>query len=82
MEAMMRKLLIIAIVVLALVAGTSADIQAKADEHAPCIGQNASTFTPALRGDFGQQVIKPEATSGETGEVASGAARRQTDCTP
>jgi hypothetical protein len=78
----MRKLLILAVVVMAMAAGTSADIQAKANDQAPCIGENASTFAPALRGDFGQNVIKPEATSGQTGEVASGAARRQTDCTP
>jgi len=78
----MRKLLIFAAVVLTLAAGTSPDTQAKANDHAPCIGENASTFAPALRGAFGQQVIKPEATAGDTGEVASGAARRQTDCTP
>jgi hypothetical protein len=65
-----------------MAAGTNADTQAKANDHAPCIGENASTFAPALRGEFGQTVIKPEATSGRTGEVASGAARRQTNCTP
>jgi len=77
----MRKLLIVVMAV-AMTLGVTSEVRAKANDQAPCIGENASTFAPALRGDFGQNVIKPEATAGQTGEVASGAARRQTDCTP
>jgi hypothetical protein len=37
-------------------------------DAAPCIGENASTFAPGA--GFGQNVIKPEAPAGNTGETA------------
>jgi hypothetical protein len=75
MEATMRRLLLVAAMVVTVVIGMTTETQAKANDAAPCIGENASTFAPALRGDFGQGIVAPEAQAGLTGETASTNAR-------
>ena len=74
----MRKRLIVVMAV-AMTLGVTGEVRAKANDQAPCIGENASTFAPALRGDFGQVIVAPEARSGETGETASTNARAGCD---
>ena len=67
----MRKLLTALTWALTPAVGSASAALAAADEEAPCLGENARTFAPALRGDFGQLVVAPEAQAGLTGEVAS-----------
>jgi hypothetical protein len=71
---MMQKVVIVAVAI-AMALGAIGETRAEANDAAPCIGENASGAAPILRGDFGQVVVAPEARAGETGEVASGAAR-------
>jgi hypothetical protein len=71
----MRTLMILMAVNLAMAGSTGAETQAKANDQAPCIGVISSTCALALRGNFGQEVITLEATSGQTGELASDAAQ-------
>jgi hypothetical protein len=60
----------------AMTASQGADAAwAKANHAAPCIGENASSAAPELRGDFGQGIVSPEARAGQTGDVASNAAQ-------
>jgi hypothetical protein len=75
---MSKFLLVTTLVVMMMATGADA-VWAKANSKAPCIGENASSFAPVLRGDFGQEVVSPEARAGETGEVASGAAHASCD---
>ena len=75
----MRGLLISQLVALTVSIGAAGAARAAADDEAPCIGENASTFAPALGEDFGRVVVAPEAQAGLTGEVASGAARESCD---
>jgi hypothetical protein len=78
MESAMRVSIGSAILSLAIALGAAGVAQGAANDEAPCIGENASTFAPALRRDFGQVIVAPEAQEGLTGEVASTAAR--TEC--
>jgi hypothetical protein len=73
----MRARLISLAVAFAVAVGAAGTARAAADDEAPCIGENASTFAPALRRDFGQVIVAPEARAGLTGEVASDAARAE-----
>ena len=73
----MRKLLTALTWALTLAVGSASAALAAADEEAPCIGENASTFAPGLRRNFGQVVLAPEAQAGLTGEVASTNARAE-----
>ena len=67
----MRKIVaILAFVIIGVLAATGETVAA-ANDAAPCIGENASTFAPVLRWDFGQVVVAPEAQAGLTGTVAS-----------
>jgi hypothetical protein len=73
----MRKLLIVAGMVVAIAVGGTSDVRAEANANAPCIGEGASSQAPG--GGFGQTVVKPEATQGLTGGVARSGA--QNECT-
>jgi hypothetical protein len=74
----MRKLLIGAALLLLGVLAPPAGTLAAANAQAPCIGENASTYAPALHG-IGQPIVAPEAQQGLTGTVASTNARTSCD---
>jgi hypothetical protein len=74
----MRKMLIGCVLLLMGVLATPASTQAAANDQAPCIAENASTFAPALHG-IGQPIVAPEARAGQTGTVASTNARTSCD---
>ena len=73
----MRELLTVLALALTLSVGSAGAAAAAADDEAPCIGENASAFAPVQRRGFGQVIVAPEARAGETGGVASGAARSE-----
>ena len=77
-ESAMRVGIGSAVLALAIAVGATGVAQGAANDEAPCIGENASTFAPLLRREFGQIIVAPEAQAGLTGEVASTAAR--TEC--
>ena len=66
------------VLALTITIGAAGVARSAANDEAPCIGENASTFAPVLRGAFGQVIVAREARAGETGEVASTNAR--VDC--